>query len=60
MNNWSISLFEAIILCLAFLIASVLVVGSINDSKNFERRCAESGGSAVWDGRQYQCLKSSN
>ena len=34
-----------------------MAVGLIEIGADFKRVCAESGGTTVWDGRQYQCIK---
>lgn len=44
------------ILVIGVLLVAALLVFAYNGN-NFERQCVKAGGEAVWDGRQYQCLK---
>jgi len=33
-------------------------IGAVSTEKSFKEACNEIGGKTVWDGRQYQCMKS--
>jgi len=46
----------AITIIIALIVATGLFVG-VNTRDRFRVVCTEVGGTAIWDGRQYQCLK---
>jgi hypothetical protein len=47
---------EKLMLAAIAAILVVMLVGWYANAETFERVCAESGGTTVWDGRQYQCI----
>lgn len=52
-NNWPV------VLIVAFVVAvlAIVFVGMERDRKVFEELCTARGGTTVFDGRQYQCMK---
>lgn len=48
---------EKLIVMAIVAIIVLLGVAHIHTRNTFEIACTKSGGEAVWDGRQYQCMK---
>ena len=52
-----VTLTEWAIIAAIALILGVLFLGFVENRKAFKAVCDETGGTTVYDGRQYQCFK---
>lgn len=53
----SMTLIEWIILAAIVLILVAVFAGAGRNKEKFQAACDQAKGTAVWDGRQYQCIK---
>lgn len=51
--NW----IEWLVVAVIVLIVAVSIIGFVRNRDTFDRVCVDAGGTTVWDGRQYQCVK---
>jgi hypothetical protein len=49
--------FEKLIAALIVAILVAVFIGTPTSTDKFKAACADAGGTPLWDGRQYQCLK---